>query len=311
MPAFPKLGAFWGTAMLVLLLLAAVPHQQSCWALNDSQLKDLKSKSPAFKAAEEDLQEVWRQLMTKWGGPDKESLKQIQLLWTKAYRDREASQLMDKGATYAEAYTSVTRNKTAELKTMLEQGPTPGIWVDTDQNCLVWHGNSSGTYRASWTGGCENGLAVGQGTLVVRDGKQALYTYNGPLVGGKREGPGLLETADQTRYEGNFHGHLPHGHGVEDLSDGQHYEGMWNCGVKQGPGRMNLPDFGEYTGEFSDNTFHGQGVMVYADGRKYRGAWEKGLKHGPGQVFGPNDKLVAKGIWVEDALDQTSASRPD
>lgn len=95
---------------------AALPH---------AEVVKLKASSPEFKAAEEEILVVWKQLMKTVGPSEKESLKQSQLLWIKQQRDKDAQALMSQGHSMGSAYAMVTRKKTAELKSILEKHKKP------------------------------------------------------------------------------------------------------------------------------------------------------------------------------------------
>lgn len=131
--------------------------------------------------------------------------------------------------------------------------------------------------------------------------------YEGPLVGGLREGFGKLRYADGSVYEGEFANNLPSGNDETLLfADGRRYQGTFIEGQMQGYGTLEWPNGDVYVGTFNANaitgtgTFfwqngsvtytgtiedgerHGLGVMLWPDGRRYDGAFRQNERHGFG-----------------------------
>ena len=116
-------------SMSILLLTASQSK-----ALPDSEVKKLMAVSPGFRAAEEEILDVWGRLDTA----TRKRLSQSQVAWIKYHRDEEARHLMNQGYSFAKAYTIVTRRKTEELRTHLS---ARAVWVqkltESEYNLLM------------------------------------------------------------------------------------------------------------------------------------------------------------------------------
>jgi MORN repeat len=88
---------------------------------------------------------------------------------------------------------------------------TPGVaqnkpdWITvTNQDCRVWNPNPIPNESVTWSGGCTDGLASGMGLLRwMVDGKLDVE-FEGRYANGKRNGHGVLKTADGQRIEGDW-----------------------------------------------------------------------------------------------------------
>ena len=88
---------------------------------------------------------------------------------------------------------------------------TPGVaqnkpdWITvTNQPCKVWNPNPIPNESVTWSGGCTDGLASGMGLLRwMVDGKLDVE-FEGRYANGKRNGHGVLKTADGQRIEGDW-----------------------------------------------------------------------------------------------------------
>ena len=157
-----------------------------------------------------------------------------------------------------------------------------------------------GTTGVSWIGDFVDGRAHGAGYALRPRGGRFIgpmqnFVANGYFIdindmpnGGKytgqisdtaREGSGVLETAFQYVYEGEFHRNEMHGDGVRRYHNGDVYQGMSQDGYMEG--------FGE---------------MRYNDGWTYRGQWQKDKKDGKGGSLKLSNWGMFEGTWINDQI---------
>ena len=76
-------------------------------------------------------------------------------------------------------------------------------WITvTNQACRVWNPNPQPNEVVTWSGGCKDGLASGQGHLRWEVDGKLDAEYDGSYLNGKRNGHGVLTLADGRRIEG-------------------------------------------------------------------------------------------------------------
>ena len=90
--------------------------------------------------------------------------------------------------------------------TALAQNAPPSLppgWITTsNQSCKVWNPEPQPKETVTWSGGCKDGLAVGQGKLEwFVDGKPDAI-FEGVYNTGKRNGPGVIIMPDGRRQQG-------------------------------------------------------------------------------------------------------------
>lgn len=123
---------------------------------------------------------------------------------------------------------------------------------------------------------------------------------------------------DGSRYRGELHRGLPHGHGRMDYADGSSFDGGFRDGAPDGIGTLRTASGDVLTGTFSDGALtsgtadyaaghryegaflagrpHGRGVMDYADGATYEGAFQSGRPDGWG-TYRTADGQRFEGHW--------------
>lgn len=136
--------------------------------------------------------------------------------------------------------------------------------------------------------------------------------YEGEMVDGKREGPGIMKYNNGRLYFGYWQNNLRHGKGFEKFpngnsyegtfaegkaagkgvyrwGNGEAYEGEWVAGKKHGDGIWRGSRRDSYIGEWRNNKAEGYGVHIWANGNcvrsvgdRYEGEWKECLKHGNG-----------------------------
>ena len=134
--------------------------------------------------------------------------------------------------------------------------------------------------------------------------------FRGNMVGGVKQGHGVLHDASGLQYDGNWFGNQRHGFGIMRYPNGDSYEGSWIYDKKDGPGVYTWASGEVYNGLYSNNQRQGRGEMLYANGDRYIGLWQYDAKHGPGdfyEVGGPKSKARHWcGVWQKDEISKAT-----
>jgi hypothetical protein len=121
----------------------------------------------------------------------------------------------------------------------------------------------------TWTGGCKDGYADGEGVLEwLLDGTVKEH-YQGTLVKGRKEGLGYERRDIGYEYEGGFKNGLRDGEGTANLAMGDHYKGSWLRDVPDGFGKMIYATGGSYEGEWKAGRREGKASVVFAGSGKH------------------------------------------
>ena len=76
-------------------------------------------------------------------------------------------------------------------------------WITTtNQPCKVWNPQPQPNETVTWSGGCKDGLAAGQGVLQWFVGGKPDMKFEGIYLNGKRNGPGVIILPDGQRQSG-------------------------------------------------------------------------------------------------------------
>ncbi|MGI9522206.1 MAG: peptidoglycan-binding protein [Hyphomicrobiaceae bacterium] len=169
----------------------------------------------------------------------------------------------------------------------------------------------------TWTGGCRNGKASGNGVQKwsylmngkrvqegyfegeFRDGKRHGYgawkdstgaRCKGEFRDGKQHGTGVCTWADGQRYEGEYKNGKIHGNGVFTWASGNRYDGTFRDGRKHGEGVFTWADGSRHEGEYRNDRQHGLGIATWASGERYEGSYRNGRPHGQGTYIRANGK---------------------
>ena len=126
------------------------------------------------------------------------------------------------------------------------------ILVTANAQCRVMDAELQGSY----SGGCVNGLAEGEGTA------RGAAQYQGQFRQGKKYGKGVKTWANGDRYEGEF---------ADDQRNGL---GIYTWGLGRWRGER-------YEGGYSNDQRHGYGTYRYATGDVYAGPWQSDVATGP------------------------------
>lgn len=121
--------------------------------------------------------------------------------------------------------------------------------TSSTNECKVLDADISGSY----SGGCKDGLANGEGVAKGKD------EYRGMFVNGK-----------------------PHGKGTYTWQSGDKYVGDFVDDKQQGKGIFTFQNGDKYVGDFANGKFHGNGAYTEQSGKKYVGNFIDGKPHGKG-----------------------------
>jgi hypothetical protein len=81
----------------------------------------------------------------------------------------------------------------------------PPDWITvSNQPCKVWNPRPVPNEAVTWSGECRDGLASGQGVLRWTVDGRLDAIFEGTYANGRRNGPGVLTTADGRRIEGQW-----------------------------------------------------------------------------------------------------------
>lgn len=144
------------------------------------------------------------------------------------------------------------------------------------EDCRVVNQNPKPNKRMTWSGGCKEGYADGEGTLVWLVSGKETSRYEGTLKQGRRHGHGYAVT-DGAQYEGNHVDGLREGRGIVMGKDGTRYEGDFKAGLYHGTGSIVYRSKARYDGQFEASRFHGKGKAVYIGGQVYEGEFKQGV----------------------------------
>jgi hypothetical protein len=132
----------------------------------------------------------------------------------------------------------------------------------------------------TWTGGCKDGYADGEGTEEwVLDGKVVEH-YEGILVKGERNGLGYTQRDNGYQYEGSYLNGLADGQGTAKYTTGDRYEGTFFQGMRNGFGKMTYITGGSYEGEWKAGRRTGKAKVVFAGGKRAELEYKDGVPVG-------------------------------
>ncbi|CAK6972793.1 ankyrin repeat and MYND domain-containing protein 1 [Scomber scombrus] len=120
----------------------------------------------------------------------------------------------------------------------------------------------------------------------------------GARVGGeRREGVGVQEWPDGSKYEGEFVNGFKHGRGRYTWKNGEYYEGSFYKDYRHGDGVYCWPTGHRFIGKFYLNRKEGYGRQLFPDGATFQGLYHADQRFGPGVVSYP-DGCQDVGLWL-------------
>lgn len=154
-------------------------------------------------------------------------------------------------------------------------------------NCKIMHWTvPSQQEKLSWSGGCKNGFAEGEG--------EAKFWYDNPKHGENHTITGLVK-------KGEFlYGQLRSGKKL-------YYEGSIFHGRMEGRGIFYFRNGDRIEGHFFGNKANGAGVLVRKDGTRHAGEFYNGFLTGPGEIQ-YSDGTVKQVVFSEGKVTSQAAS---
>jgi len=171
------------------------------------------------------------------------------------------------------------QSKSLYAAVILSLSSTFAAAADGDDGCGLAYIQVPLGSTVTWSGGCADGYAHGNGVLRIMRGKVRVLYYKGDIKEGELHGHGVMHRMDGEQYEGSVEHDNPHGFGVSRTRSGK-YEGEWKAGKREGKGRMEFALGGTYDGEWKNNRFHGLGTARYMSGREVTAQFVEGVRAG-------------------------------
>ncbi|XP_054900977.1 ankyrin repeat and MYND domain-containing protein 1 isoform X2 [Poeciliopsis prolifica] len=117
----------------------------------------------------------------------------------------------------------------------------------------------------------------------------------------RREGFGVQEWPDGSKYEGEFLDDFKHGKGRYSWKNGEFYEGFFYKDYKHGNGEYCWPSGHKFTGKFYLNRKEGYGRLNYPGGAIFQGLYHSDHRFGPGVLTYPDGNQDV-GLWIGQRL---------
>ncbi|XP_054645539.1 ankyrin repeat and MYND domain-containing protein 1-like isoform X7 [Dunckerocampus dactyliophorus] len=130
--------------------------------------------------------------------------------------------------------------------------------------------------------------------MSTRDGVAVVRAANANI--GVRQGFGVQESPDGSKYEGVFLDGLKHGSGRYTWNSGEFYEGSFYKDYRHGDGVYYWPSGNKFIGKFYLNWREGYGKHLYPDGATFKGLYHADQRFGPGVLSEPSGHQDV-GIW--------------
>lgn len=189
--------------------------------------------------------------------------------------------------------------------------------------CRVVNPNPQPDETMTWTGGCHDGMAEGDGTLDWYSAGKHTGHYVGHMHAGMSEGQGDDESLRTGQhYVGGFHAYKYQGAGVLEEDGGRltatfengeaegeaeatgpggtHFKGRMHLSLPEGPGRADDGHGNVFEGNFRQGVPDGPGAMTRG-GTVMRGIWAAGRLSGAGTIDGPGRRHYEGMILAEQA----------
>ena len=171
----------------------------------------------------------------------------------------------------------------------------PNWTITENQPCQVYNFAPQPVETVTWSGGCMDGKASGEGRKVWR-GSYGEAVYEGTMREGKDHGIGTHIWPNGERYEGEWRDGKRTGYGTHTWTDGNRYEGEFRDGKKHGYGTHTWAGGSRYEGQYRDGKKHGYGTYTWADGSRYEGQYRGGKPNGFGALT-RIDGMHYQGQW--------------
>ncbi|KAL3047085.1 hypothetical protein OYC64_021333 [Pagothenia borchgrevinki] len=149
---------------------------------------------------------------------------------------------------------------------------------------------------------CKGVAAVpGRGFVEPGESKQSDGLRGAQSGEERRQGLGVQEWPDGSRYEGEFVNGFKHGNGKYTWRNGEFYEGSFYKDYRHGDGVYCWPTGHRFTGKFYLNRKEGYGQQQFPDGASFQGLYHADQRFGPGVVTYPDGRKDV-GLWLGERL---------
>jgi len=155
-------------------------------------------------------------------------------------------------------------------------GQSSPTWIADSKGCKVWNPNPRPNESISWSGGCNQGFATGEGTVEWLLEGRSYATSTGTYQEGKLHGKGVTVGMNGDRYEGDFSDGTRHGRGILTSTNGTRYEGDFLNGKFHGKGFIQKPSGERLESDFIDGKANGNAVVIRPDGTRIAGITRDG-----------------------------------
>ncbi|XP_054645847.1 ankyrin repeat and MYND domain-containing protein 1-like isoform X2 [Dunckerocampus dactyliophorus] len=116
------------------------------------------------------------------------------------------------------------------------------------------------------------------------------------VVEERRQGFGVQESLDGSKYEGEFVNGFKHGKGRYTWKSGEFYEGSFYKDYRHGDGVYCWPSGHKFIGKFYLNWREGYGQLLFPDGAIFKGLYHADQRFGPGVLSEPSGRQDV-GLW--------------
>jgi len=147
--------------------------------------------------------------------------------------------------------------------------------IDNKTGCKIQDIFQRKFEKYSWSGGCIDSIANGQGTLIWRFLGFTRDKYIGNLKNGIPTGQGKFIYSKNLIYSGEFKNGKLNGPGIK-ISGKHRYEGEFIDDELNGLGKLFRDNRLEYEGQFTNSVENGAGKMYSSDGSIFQGILENG-----------------------------------
>ncbi|KAJ4942938.1 hypothetical protein JOQ06_005450 [Pogonophryne albipinna] len=149
---------------------------------------------------------------------------------------------------------------------------------------------------------CKSVAAVpGRGVVEPGESKQSDGLRGAQSGEERRQGLGVQEWPDGSRFEGEFVNGFKHGNGKYTWRNGEFYEGSFYKDYRHGDGVYCWPTGHRFTGKFYLNRKEGYGQQQFPDGASFQGLYHADQRFGPGVVTYPDGRKDV-GLWLGERL---------
>ncbi|XP_077390087.1 ankyrin repeat and MYND domain-containing protein 1-like isoform X2 [Festucalex cinctus] len=132
---------------------------------------------------------------------------------------------------------------------------------------------------------------------------------SGGVCDERRQGFGVQEFADGSKYEGEFVDGLKQGKGRYTWKSGEFYEGFFYKDYRHGDGMYCWPTGSKFIGKFYLHWREGYGEHIFPDGATFKGLYHADQRFGPGVLSEPTG-CEDVGLWHGKHLIQLCNSVP-